>query len=77
MSTELCISNVSSLLKKIRGGVPWGIRGSHPPFSTNYYSKCPELDEIVHKVIKHQIWYKATQWYTNPYQEGNYRVAVV
>ena len=70
MSTELCIS----LLKKL-GAVPWGIGGSH--FLTNYYSKCPELYEIVHKMIKHQIWYKATQRYTNPYQDGNYRVAVV
>ena len=66
MSTKLLIVDVSSLLKKIKGG-----------FMTNYYSKCPELDKNVHNVIKHQIWNKATQWYTNAYQEGNYRVAVV
>ena len=52
-------------------------QGFSSPFSINYYSKCPELDKIVHIVMKHQIWYKATQRYTNAYQEGNHRVAVV
>ena len=78
MSTKLCISDVSSLLKKIKCS-SMGHYGFSPPFSTNYFSRCPELDKIVHKVIKQQIRYKATQRYrpTNLYQEGNHRVAVV
>ena len=40
------------------------------------YSKCPKLGKIAPNVIKHQIWYRDTQRYTNPYRERNYLVAV-
>ena len=44
---------------------------------TNYYSKCPKLGKFVHNVIKHQILYKVTQRYTDPYQKRNYLIAVM
>ena len=36
------------------------------------HDKCPKLGKLVQNVIKHQIWYRATQRNTNPYRERNY-----
>ena len=64
MSTKLFISEVSGILKQIKGG------------SIGNQGKCHTLGQIVHNVIKHQIWHKVTH-NANTYRKGNHLTAVL